>query len=35
MFLGKYVTPKSEAILASITNKSLMEIAADEGGTIS
>ena len=28
---GKYVTPKSEAILASITNKSLMQIAADEG----
>jgi branched-chain amino acid aminotransferase len=28
---GAYVTPKSEAILASITNKSLMELAADEG----
>ena len=28
---GAYVTPKSEAILASITNKSLMEIAHDEG----
>ena len=33
--VGKYVTPKSEAILASITNKSLMEIAADEGHSIS
>lgn len=28
---GAYVTPKSEAILASVTNKSLMELAADEG----
>ena len=28
---GAYVTPKSEAILASITNKSLMQLAADEG----
>lgn len=28
---GAYVTPKSQAILASITNKSLMELAADEG----
>jgi branched-chain amino acid aminotransferase len=28
---GAYVTPKSEAILASITNKSLMELAKDEG----
>jgi branched-chain amino acid aminotransferase len=28
---GVYVTPKSDAILASITNKSLMELAADEG----
>lgn len=28
---GNYVTPASETILASITNKSLMELAADEG----
>ena len=28
---GAYVTPKSDAILASITNKSLMEIARSEG----
>lgn len=28
---GAYVTPKSDAILASITNKSLMELAADSG----
>jgi branched-chain amino acid aminotransferase len=28
---GAYVTPKSSAILGSITNKSLMELAADEG----
>ncbi len=28
---GAYVTPKSDAILASVTNKSLMELAADEG----
>jgi len=28
---GVYVTPKSDAILASITNKSLMELAADAG----
>ena len=28
---GAYVTPKSDAILASITNKSLMELATDEG----
>jgi len=28
---GAYVTPKSDAILASITNKSLMELAADAG----
>jgi len=28
---GAYVTPKSGAILASVTNKSLMELAADEG----
>jgi branched-chain amino acid aminotransferase len=28
---GAYVTPKSEAILGSITNKSLMELAVDEG----
>mmetsp|Transcript_11047 Transcript_11047/g.24496 ORF Transcript_11047/g.24496 Transcript_11047/m.24496 type:complete len:342 (+) Transcript_11047:325-1350(+) len=28
---GRYVTPKSEAILQSITNKSLMQIAEDEG----
>ena len=28
---GAYVTPKSEAILASITNKSLMELAAADG----
>ena len=28
---GNYVTPNSKAILGSITNKSLMEIAADEG----
>ena len=28
---GAYVTPKSTAILASITNKSLMELAAAEG----
>ena len=29
--MGRYVTPKSDAILESITNKSLMEIASDEG----
>ena len=28
---GTYVTPKSKTILASITNKSLMKIAEDEG----
>lgn len=28
---GAYVTPRSDAILASVTNKSLMELAADEG----
>ena len=28
---GAYITPKSEAILASITNKSLMELAKDSG----
>ena len=28
---GAYVTPKSDAILASVTNKSLMELAADVG----
>ena len=28
---GAYVTPKSNAILASVTNKSLMELASDEG----
>ena len=28
---GRYVTPLSDAILESITNKSLMEIATDEG----
>ena len=28
---GNYVTPSSETILASITNKSLMELAKDEG----
>lgn len=28
---GAYVTPKSEAILASVTNKSLMQLAADQG----
>ena len=28
---GAYVTPKSDAILASITNKSLMELAANSG----
>lgn len=28
---GAYVTPKSDAILESITNKSLMELAKDEG----
>ena len=28
---GAYITPKSDAILASITNKSLMELAASEG----
>ena len=28
---GAYVTPKSSAILASITNKSLMELAAEQG----
>lgn len=28
---GAYVTPKSEAILASVTNKSLMQLAVDEG----
>ena len=28
---GAYVTPKSDAILASITNKSLMELAKDSG----
>ena len=28
---GSYVTPKSTAILASITNKPLMQLAADEG----
>jgi len=31
---GAYVTPKSDAILASVTNKSLMELAADEGMTV-
>lgn len=31
---GNFVTPDSEAILKSITNKSLMEIAADEGITV-
>lgn len=28
---GAYVTPKSPTILASVTNKSLMDIATDEG----
>jgi branched-chain amino acid aminotransferase len=31
---GKYVTPKSPSILASITNKSLMEMARDMGITV-
>ncbi len=31
---GKYVTPKSPSILASITNKSLMELARDMGITV-
>lgn len=31
---GKYVTPKSPSILASITNKSLMEMARDMGMTV-
>lgn len=31
---GKYVTPKSPSILASITNKSLMEMAGDMGITV-
>ena len=30
----KYVTPKSNSVLPSITNKSLMTIAADEGFTV-
>jgi branched-chain amino acid aminotransferase len=28
---GKFITPKSDAILESVTNKSLMQIATDEG----
>jgi branched-chain amino acid aminotransferase len=31
---GKYVTPKSASVLPSITNKSLMQIARDEGLTV-
>lgn len=31
---NKYVTPKSPSVLPSITNKSLMTIAADEGLTV-
>lgn len=31
---NKYVTPKSESVLPSITNKSLMTIAKDEGMTV-
>ena len=31
---GKYVTPKSDSILPSITNKSLMQVAADLGMTV-
>lgn len=31
---GTYVTPDSAAILRSITNKSLMQIAADEGHVV-
>jgi branched-chain amino acid aminotransferase len=30
----RYVTPDSPAVLPSITNKSLMELAADEGMTV-
>ena len=30
----KYVTPKSPSVLPSITNKSLMQVAADEGLTV-
>jgi len=29
--LGRYITPQSNAILESVTNKSLMELAFDEG----
>ena len=31
---GAFVTPLSSAILPSITNKSLMQLAADEGHTV-